>query len=39
MLCFGHQQGADSVDKRGLDFHVPIQRYPVETQKDEALFF
>ena len=39
MLCFGHQQGADSLDKIGLDFHVPIQRYQVETQKDEALFF
>ena len=36
---FWTSASANSLDKIGLDFHVPNQRYQVETQKDETLFF
>ena len=36
---FWTSESANSLDKIGLDFHVPNQRSQVETQKDETLFF
>ena len=38
---FWTSASANSLDKIGLDFHVPNQRYQAETQKDkvESLFF